>query len=218
MAPADDKRLAILDAAASVFMKLGFAAASLDDISDALGATKGTLYYHFRSKSSLFFAVQRRAMELTRAALEPHARSGASARDRLQAMAIAHSTLMMEDLGYLRVAGQGLELHLSGRTSEHERAEMDVITDLRDDNERLYVEVIADGVARGEFREVEPRIAVKPLLGALNWTSRWYHPRDNETDAQRAELAGEIARFAVHAFLPADDSAALAGQIGGTRT
>ncbi len=218
MAPVEDKRLAILDAAASVFMTLGFAAASLDDISEALGATKGTLYYHFRSKSSLFFAVQRRAMELTRAAIEPHARSVASARDRLQAMAIAHSMLMMEDLGYLRVAGQGLELHLSGRTSAQERAEMSVITELRDNNERLYVEVIADGVARGEFREVEPRIAVKPLLGALNWTSRWYQPRDNETDAQRATLAGEIARFAVHAFLPAADSSLLAGHVGGART
>lgn len=211
MTPVDDKRLAILDAAASVFMNLGFAAASLDDISNALGATKGMLYYHFRSKSSLFFAVQRRAMELTRAAIEPHARSGATARDRLEAMAIAHSRLMMEELSYLRVAGQGLELHLSGRTSRHERAEMDTITELRDSNERLYVDVIADGVARGEFRVVEPRIAVKPLLGALNWTSRWYQPRDNETSAHRAELAAEIARFAVHAFLPAMRSELVAG-------
>lgn len=202
MATTDSKRLAILDAAASVFMKLGFAAASLDDISDALGATKGTLYYHFRSKSSLFFAVQRRAMELTREVLEPLARSGESARVRLDEMATAHSLLMMEHLDYLRVAGQGLELHLSGRTTAPERAEMDQITELRDNNERLYVDAITDGVAGGEFRPVDARIAVKPLLGALNWTSRWYQPRKGETDEQRAELAAEIARFAVHAFLP----------------
>ncbi|PRZ40518.1 TetR family transcriptional regulator [Antricoccus suffuscus] len=206
MAPVEDKRLAILDAAASVFMRLGFAATSLDDISEALGATKGTLYYHFRSKTSLFFAVQRRAMELLQAAIEPLAHSDGNARDRLESMAFAHSKLMMEDIGYLRVAGQGLELHLSVRTSQAERIELDAITELRDAHERLYIEVIADGVARGEFRDVDPRIVVKPLFGALNWTSRWYQPRDNETAQDRAALAGEIARFAVHAFLPAVES------------
>lgn len=214
MAPVDDKRLAVLDAAASVFMRLGFAATSLDDISEALGATKGTLYYHFRSKTSLFFAVQRRAMELLQNAVEPLAHSDGSARDRLEAMAFAHSKLMMEDRGYLRVAGQGLELHLSVRTSENERAEMDAITKLRDAHERLYIEVIAEGVARGAFRAVDPRIAVKPLFGALNWTSRWYQPRAKETAEDRIALAGEIARFAVHAFLPAVESDVLVTHAG----
>ncbi len=62
----NDKASAILDAAAHVFMESGFAAASLDDISEAYGATKGIIYYHFKNKSALFFAVQRRAMEMTR--------------------------------------------------------------------------------------------------------------------------------------------------------
>ncbi len=198
----EEKQLAILDAAASVFMKLGFAAASLDDISEQYGATKGIIYYHFRSKTALFFAVQRRAMALTREAIEPAALSSGSARERLQQMAIAHTLLMMEHLDYLRVAGQGLELHLSGRTSEEERAEMKVITQLRDSNEKLYLKVLNEGVDSGEFRPMDTRVAVKPLLGALNWTSRWYHPRKTETRADREKLAAEIGQFAVHAFLP----------------
>lgn len=198
----EEKQLAILDAAASVFMKLGFAAASLDDISEQYGATKGIIYYHFRSKTALFFAVQRRAMALTREAIEPAALSSGSARERLQQMAIAHTLLMMEHLDYLRVAGQGLELHLSGRTSEEERTEMKVITQLRDSNEKLYLKVLNEGVDSGEFRPMDTRVAVKPLLGALNWTSRWYHPRKAETRADREKLAAEIGQFAVHAFLP----------------
>lgn len=197
----DEKQLAILDAAASVFMKLGFSAASLDDISDNYGATKGIIYYHFRSKTALFFAVQRRAMELTRAAIEPGALSAGSARERLGQMAFSHTLLMMEHLDYLRVAAQGLELHLGGRTTEEERAEMKRITTLRDGNERLYLKVLEDGVASGEFREMDVRIAVKPLLGALNWTSRWYQPRKAETRTDRETIASEIARYAVHGLL-----------------
>ena len=122
-------------------------------------------------------------------------------RIRLEKMAHAHTLLMMEHLPYLRVAAQGLEFHLSGRTTEEERAEMKAITAMRDRNEQLYIKVLQDGVAAGEFREVDTRIVVKPLLGALNWTSRWYQPRSNETKAHRERLAAEITRFAVHALL-----------------
>jgi AcrR family transcriptional regulator len=199
--PPVGKPLAILDAAASVFMELGFAAASIDDISAAYGATKGLVYYHYRSKSALFFAVQRRAMELTREAIEPAARSAGRPEERLHAMAFAHTLLMMRHLPYLRVAGQGLELHLSGRTNAEERAELGVITRLRDGNEQRYTQVIADGVASKAFRNVDPRLAVKPLLGALNWTSRWYRPRPRETEADRERIAQEVATFAVHGLL-----------------
>ena len=198
-----EKQQGILDAAAAVFMKLGFAGASLDDVSDNYGgASKGIIYYHFRSKTKLFFAVQRRAMELTREAIVGIAEGSASPRERLKQMAFEHTLLMMEHLDYLRVAAQGLEMHLSGRTTEEERLEIESITALRDGNEKLYINVINAGVKSGEFRRVNARIAVKPLLGALNWTSRWYHPREDETRAERERLAEEIAQFAIHAFLP----------------
>ncbi|KGD96037.1 TetR family transcriptional regulator [Achromobacter sp. RTa] len=197
-----EKRLAILDAAASVFMNLGFSAASLDDISDAYGATKGIIYYYYRNKSALFFAVQRRAMELTREAIEPHALADGRPAVRLRSMAHDHTLLMMEHLAYLRVAAQGLELHLTGRTTASERAELEEILKLRAANEALYVRVIEEGVQFGDFRPMDSKLLVKPLLGALNWTSRWYHPRKNETAKDRERVADELAGFAVSALLP----------------
>jgi len=202
----EEKVNGILDAAAGVFMKLGFSASSLDDISDSYGATKGIIYYHFRSKTALFFAVQRRAMELTRAAIEPAAGAEGPPAQRLYDMAFAHTLLMMEHLDYLRVAAQGLEMQLSGRTTEEERTELKRIVAMRDSNERMYLTVLEQGVASGEFRAMDVRIAVKPLLGALNWTSRWYQPRKNETQAERKAIAAEVARYAVQGLLQADSS------------
>lgn len=198
----DEKQLAILDAAAETFMRMGYAATSLDDISDKYGATKGIIYYHFRNKVTLFFAVLRRAMELTRSAIEPHALSGEPAPMRLRKMAEAHTLLMMEHLPYLRVSGLGAQMHMSGRTSESEREEMKIITQMRDENENLYIKVLEEGLLNKEFRDMDVRVSVKPLLGALNWTSRWYQPREGETRSQREKLAKEISMFAVHAFLP----------------
>lgn len=199
----NDKSDAILDAAARVFMESGFAAASVDDISEAYGATKGIIYYHFKNKSSLFFAVQRRAMEMTRDAIEPHALSKSPPGERLWNMAKAHTLLMMRHLSYLRVAAQGLELHLSSRTTAQERAELKAITELRDGNEALYTRVIQEGVDASEFRQVDAKLLVKPLLGALNWTSRWYRPRSGETAADRDRIAEEIATFALQALAAA---------------
>jgi hypothetical protein len=32
------------------------------------------------------------------------------------------------------------------------------------------------GVVAGEFRTVDPKLAVFAILGAINWVARWYSP------------------------------------------
>jgi AcrR family transcriptional regulator len=193
--PLADRRVELLDAAARAFMRQGFAATSLDRVGDEIGSTKGAIYYYYRSKSELFFAVHRRGMELTEAAIRPPFEMDAAPPKRLHGMAFAHTLLVIDHLPYLRVIAQGLEMHLLERTNESERAELAEVAGLREANENLYIRVIKDGVASGDFRSVDAKLAVKPLLGALNWTSRWYQPRDGETQANKKKLAQSIADF-----------------------
>ena len=54
---ADRSRRAILDAAAAIFGERGYTAASLNQIIDASGLTKGGFYFHFPSKQALALAV-----------------------------------------------------------------------------------------------------------------------------------------------------------------
>src|SRR5580700_7345526 len=49
-----ERRQAILAAALKEFSARGFAAARLDDIADAAGIAKGTIYLYFRDKETLF--------------------------------------------------------------------------------------------------------------------------------------------------------------------
>ncbi len=37
--------------------------------------------------------------------------------------------------------------------------------------------VAADGIRRGVFRDVPPRLVVFGLLGMVNWLYKWYNPR-----------------------------------------
>jgi AcrR family transcriptional regulator len=49
----EERREAILDAALSTFSDLGYSQATLNDVADRLGVTKGCLYHYFESKEKL---------------------------------------------------------------------------------------------------------------------------------------------------------------------
>lgn len=53
-------RSLLLDAAEQVFAEKGFTTATLDDIAQAAGYTKGAIYKHFAAKDELFLAVSDR--------------------------------------------------------------------------------------------------------------------------------------------------------------
>lgn len=53
----------ILEAARSVFARKGFNAATVDDIAEAAGLAKGTVYLYFRSKLEVYLATLRQGLE-----------------------------------------------------------------------------------------------------------------------------------------------------------
>jgi AcrR family transcriptional regulator len=187
----------ILEAAARAFMVQGFAATTIDQVAELLGATKGSVYYYFRNKTELFCAVHRRAMETNMAAVQPLFRGPGTPRERLEAMAQTHAMLMLTTLPFQRVTVQGLEMNLRGPTTADDRVLLAEIVSLRDAYEALFRTVLEQGMEAGEFRRDDAKLVVKPLLGALNWTALWYSPRRSETEAHRRSLAERIARFAV---------------------
>lgn len=54
--PSDDRKTALLDAAAGVFLRFGFKKTSMDDVARAGGLSRQGLYLHFASKDELFAA------------------------------------------------------------------------------------------------------------------------------------------------------------------
>ncbi|WP_342640028.1 TetR/AcrR family transcriptional regulator [Rhodoligotrophos ferricapiens] len=191
----DQNRWEVLSAAAVAFMEHGYAATSIDTVAAVLGATKGRVYYYYRSKADLFFDIHRAAMDLNLKTIRPIATGAGSARERLQQMLIAHVDLIMSHLPLQRVSVQGVEMHLMGSTTPAQRKMLKTLIQMRDEYEQHFLDVLAQGIAAGEFRRCEPRIVVKPLLGALNWMTLWYRPRPGETEKARRQIAEEHAMF-----------------------
>ncbi|CAB3758995.1 hypothetical protein LMG29739_03042 [Paraburkholderia solisilvae] len=65
----DQTRLRLLDAAQVIFMKKGFVGASVEDIAETAGYTRGAFYSNFRSKPELFLELLRRDHEAMQADL-----------------------------------------------------------------------------------------------------------------------------------------------------
>jgi AcrR family transcriptional regulator len=61
-----DPRAALLAAAAELFAERGFSGASVDDIAERAGYSKGALYWHFQSKDELFFALMDQSVDASK--------------------------------------------------------------------------------------------------------------------------------------------------------
>lgn len=81
---ADATRNNLLDAAELVFYEKGVARASLNDIAQAAGATRGAIYWHFKDKLDLFNAMMDRVTLPLDQATEGDDGSGVPPLDRLR--------------------------------------------------------------------------------------------------------------------------------------
>lgn len=186
----------ILDCAALCFMEMGFQGTSIDDVARRLGATKGRIYHYYASKTDLFFDVHREGMRRLSEAVAAAAASGQgqSGRDTLLAMLEAHALTMLRNIAYLAVVVQGVHMHRLGATTPAQRSVLDDIMSIRRDFEAQFADAYRRGQADGSLAASDVSIAVKGLLGAVNWTAIWYRPRNGETQADQQAIARQMAR------------------------
>ena len=62
----------------------------------------------------------------------------------------------------------------------------------RDEYESVFVALIRQGVAAGEFRTADPGVAAKAILGALNWTVKWFRTEGQKSASQIGEEFSDL--------------------------
>lgn len=182
----------ILDAAADAFMVRGFANTTIDDIADEVGATKGLIYYHFRSKFDVFLAVYQEGMRRVRERVEPQSRAAGTGHERLVGMSVAHLENLMTELGYHHVVHQGVRHQDSTALKVRQRDALTALNDLRRDYEQMFRRVVEEGLADGSLRPVDPALATRTLLSNLNAVDVWYHRIEGQTLDDIRELARQV--------------------------
>ncbi|MFN8217097.1 MAG: TetR family transcriptional regulator [Solirubrobacterales bacterium] len=177
------RRAEILRAAGHELLVAGYSGAALDDVAAAVHVSKATLYHYFPTKQALYLAWVKMVHRSAIARIEPaHEDPALDPAQRLAAMVKAQVVVFASDFpDYARVFLRGMDW-------PPELGE--VIRGHRIQLERLFGEVIADGIERGQFTVSDPTVARFCLQGCLAYIPEWFHA-DGPLSAQ--QLGDEIA-------------------------
>jgi TetR/AcrR family transcriptional regulator, cholesterol catabolism regulator len=174
-------REAIRDAAMHLFGKQGYSGTSMRDIANAVGVLPGSLYAHIESKEALLVDIVADGISRFIAAVEPHAIGAGSPVDRLVAMIVAHVEVVADN------PERSLVVFHQWRFLGPENVPAAI--ERRRAYERAFVGVVEEGVKAGLFkRDLNRRIAVLTILGALNWTPEWFAPDGRLSSREVGEM------------------------------
>ena len=186
-----EKKRGILDAASRVFRRRGLQATGMRDIAAELGMAVGNLYYYFKDKEELLAFVQEDALA---GLLEIAGRVRATG-ERADAKLFR---LIEEHVVRLNEGTPGSLAHLEVEAlGEPWRQE---VMERRDEYERAFRDLLEEGIAAGVFRPVDPKVSALAILGAVNWTVKWFRP-DGGKSAR--EIGREQAELLVRGVLAA---------------
>ena len=183
-------RRGILEAASRLFSARGYGGTTLQHVADELGISRPALYYYFRSKEDILACL----VEDITVAAEEQSRAAL-----LDAQADPPAALRQ---AALRHAGQLLRHPLEFRVLDS--AERDLPEAVRQRHDRAkralldnFTAIIARGIASGDFRPVDARIAAFGIIGMCAWTAWWFSPDGRLPASQVAEAIADMAVAAI---------------------
>lgn len=183
------RRLEILRAAGKEFRLRGFAETGMRDIAAAADLSPANLYNYFHGKHEILFFCQDVSLDRMIAALDEARRLRTSAAAKLRLVIVSHLRCVLDE-----VEGSAAHLLTNALPPRLQRA----LVVKRDRYEEGVRQLIAAGVRSGEFLPCDPALSARAVLGALNWSVRWFSP-DGPLTA--AEIADGFADYLIRGLL-----------------
>jgi AcrR family transcriptional regulator len=180
----------IFEAATRIFREKGYHAASMQDIAEAVGLLKGSLYHHISSKHELLLEIFEAGMQEATRAIEEIAYADLAPADKLRLAITRHIELITGNLD------QATVFVMEARAMELEQRQRVVAQ--RDYFDRLFRRIIQEGVDAGVFRPIDATLVTFALMGMHNWLILWYR-RDGRLSPQ--EIAAIFVDLVLNGLL-----------------
>jgi len=174
----------ILEASAQIIRQKGFHAASMQDIASAVNLQKASLYHHFSSKQEILLELLDQALDLLIERVSAVMTQDFQVDEKLcQAMRVYLGCLAE----HADLAAVLLLEHRSLNPEYHSRH-----FPRRDRFERLWRDLIQEGVESGEFHDADSSMTARALLGVMNWTITWYRPDGKKSIEQISDHFADL--------------------------
>jgi len=175
----------VYQAALRLFREQGYHATSMQDIAEAVGLYKGSLYHYIAGKEDLLARVFERALGSLLADLERIAAdTSACPSAQLRAVIRAHVAAVTDNLDALTVYFHEWRA-LSGESLATVRAQ-------RERCAALVGEIVSRGVRLDEFHVPDVRLATLGILGMCSWVCQWYRPSGRLGPREIADAFAEL--------------------------
>ncbi|MCW2830455.1 MAG: hypothetical protein JWP31_1147 [Aeromicrobium sp.] len=189
----------LVEAATEIFSRRGYAAASIQEVADAVGMLKGSLYHYIGSKEELLYVIFDEAHREAEVLMSATTALEATATEKLRYYAKHLVLNALSDLDRTSLYFRDWR-HLTGDKLEA------LIT------QRRQYESFARGLVSDVYKEagIEPSIKLKYvsffILGGINWLADWYRPGGSDSVSSVAEsyadlTIGALSGATSHAFL-----------------
>jgi TetR/AcrR family transcriptional regulator, cholesterol catabolism regulator len=177
-------REAILESAAQVIRQKGYHGASMADIAEAVQLQKASLYHHFSSKQEILLELLDRALEMVTNRMELVMAEDLPADEKLRVAMRSYLNNLSEQGDLVSVL---LLEHRSLDPEYHARH-----IPIRDRFERMWRDLIQEGVDAGVFSVDDIPLTVRGLMGVMNWTITWYDPTGRLSIDEIADLFANL--------------------------
>jgi AcrR family transcriptional regulator len=178
-----EKKREILQAASRVFRRRGLQSTGMRDIATELNMAVGNLYYYFKDKEALLAFVQEDTLEALLELADRVRNQKLRANGRLFMLIEEHVVLLNEE-----IPGSLAHLEVEALTEPWRRR----VQDRRDAYERAFREILEEGMATGIFRQTDPKVSAMAILGAVNWTVKWFRPDGGKTAREIGRECAEL--------------------------
>jgi AcrR family transcriptional regulator len=159
----------ILDKAATIFADRGFQGTGIRDIADAMQMSRPAVYHYFSTKEALLEELVAGVTgEILRFIVEVRQAEGLDHREKLELLVTGLVERVAAKPAHMRLLAASERTLPEPIGSRHARGRRQALDEVQG--------LIAAGIAAGELRPVDERLAALAVLGMCNWVAWWFRP------------------------------------------
>jgi AcrR family transcriptional regulator len=178
----------LIEKSAELFAKRGYARTTINDIAEELGLKRSSLYHYFRNKEEILDAlIEEQTVAPSQMLQGLIDDASLPVLEKVRRAFSESISRKLSESARFRVLDQ-IEFEMPAhQASQHKRMKRQVL--------ELWSQLISEGIASGDLRDVDSRMAAFAVLGIANWTAWWYSSSGKLTPMQIAETMTDIGLF-----------------------
>jgi AcrR family transcriptional regulator len=180
----DERKEAIVEAAAALYARRGFNGASVADLAERCKTSKSLIYHYYQSKEDILFDVMiSHVRALDEVAREAVAGEGAAA-EKLRRLAHAFMALYVGAADRHKVLLNELDNLDDKRRTEIVKTQRGLI--------EIVQRLLGEIEPRLKKRAGESYAAAMLFFGMINWTHTWFDPKGPVSAEEIADMAVDL--------------------------